>query len=150
MFLCQWQANGKPSYCGGHWFEKVCVCVCINGQLIEMNERMLQTILKWKIKEALRKREKPKKLFVANIDWRHSIKFSFISMLAKVELPFTMINFKSNYATIKWSQIKETIIILIANIKWSTVQYSKGNNVLLLYIYFEAYSDIIYFSHNSQ
>lgn len=54
--VCMWHANGKPSYCGGHGFEKDCL----------------------NIEEALQKRKTPKTLLIANNVWRHSIKFSII------------------------------------------------------------------------
>lgn len=102
----------------------------------EMNERMLQTILKWKVEEALQKRrKKPKTLLIANIGWRHSIKFSFISMLSQ-----SWTSFYNDQVQMK--PMKP------CNNKWSTVQYSIENNVSLEYIYFEAHSEFICFSHN--
>lgn len=44
--------------------------------------------------------------------------------------------------------IKETITIRIDNMKWSTVQYSGGNNVLLLYLLWGLRWSLFAFHHS--
>lgn len=110
----------------------------------EMNGRMLQTILKWKKKG---KNQRHCSLLTI-YDWRHSINFSFISMLPKVELPFTMIKFKWDHATIKWSKKLSLFWFWLTTWNGAPFNSPKGTK-FYYYIYFEALSEFICSSHNS-